>query len=131
MKLFRTYRFSASHELHGLPEGHKCTRNHGHNYEVTLEVWAAKPQNGMVVEAGVLDTAVAPVIARLDHHLLNEVEPDSPAFAPMRQQPTAENIALCLFHRLSGLVKSCSPEAGLSLLAVRVRENERLEVEAP
>jgi len=35
-RISRTSRFSASHQLDHLPDGHKCKRLHGHNYEVTL-----------------------------------------------------------------------------------------------
>ena len=62
-----------SHELSHLPEGHKCRRNHGHNYVVTLTLTAERLDRfGFVTDFGDL----APFRERLeflDHRLLNDV----------------------------------------------------------
>ena len=36
----KEFHFSASHQLHGLPEDHQCARLHGHNYVVVIELRA-------------------------------------------------------------------------------------------
>ncbi|WP_235854189.1 6-pyruvoyl trahydropterin synthase family protein [Nonomuraea aridisoli] len=36
----KTFTFEASHRLHGLPDGHKCARLHGHSYQVAVELTA-------------------------------------------------------------------------------------------
>jgi len=106
--MIRSYKFEAAHHL-ALPDGHKCARLHGHNYqvEITLEVFKGL-NGGMVVEASVVDNFFKPILAKLDHRCLNEVEDISGAPADaMRANPTAENIAAYLFWRLKPLENGC------------------------
>lgn len=142
--LTRRYRLECAHRLNGLRDGHKCSRLHGHNYEVQLTVAmpADKLVNGMVIDAENLDTDVRPVFAKLDHHFLNELGGEEPlpgmepgqqihlhglrsAFAPLNEQPTAENFALYLWRRLQFLSNNGSKR----LVRVRVYENEDLWAE--
>jgi 6-pyruvoyltetrahydropterin/6-carboxytetrahydropterin synthase len=51
----KRFTFSASHRLENLPEGHPCSRCHGHNYAVWLELKAERLDGrGMVVDFGEL-----------------------------------------------------------------------------
>ena len=34
----KAFSFAAAHSLPQLPDGHKCRRVHGHNYEVLVEL---------------------------------------------------------------------------------------------
>ena len=38
MRICKTFTFDAAHQLHLLPEGHKCRRMHGHTYRVDTYV---------------------------------------------------------------------------------------------
>lgn len=79
------YHFSASHYLSCVPEGHQCRRLHGHNYRVVIRLEGdLKIGQAMLMDFADLDTIVDPMIARLDHHHLNDVLPF---------EPTAELIA--------------------------------------
>lgn len=70
--LSRTFTFSASHELRELPHGHKCRRNHGHNYTVTAVARVCEGGTGELdVLGGYLD-------ATFEHQLLNERIPFHP-----------------------------------------------------
>lgn len=68
-----TYRFSAAHRLDGLPEGHKCARMHGHNYEVTVVCkHHGLDHNGFLIDADRVDKLIGKIISRLDHQVLND-----------------------------------------------------------
>jgi 6-pyruvoyltetrahydropterin/6-carboxytetrahydropterin synthase len=69
----------------------KCENLHGHNYRV--RVWARGEElieGGMLVDFGILKTALRTVIHSLDHHNLN----DNPIF---QNDPSAERIAQYIF----------------------------------
>lgn len=111
-KITRAYTVQAAHQLHGLREGHKCGRMHGHNYRIEVTVEGPVDVRGFVVDAEEIDEAVGKeLMARLDHRTLNDVIP----------QPTAENIA--------AWVLTLGRDRGLSVCRVRVQENERLWAE--
>ncbi|MBM3825034.1 MAG: 6-carboxytetrahydropterin synthase QueD [Verrucomicrobia bacterium] len=91
--VFKRFSFDAAHRLPGLVPGHRCGRIHGHTFH--LEVRCAGPINprtGMVVAYEDIKAAVVPVLADLDHHLLNDL--------PGLEIPTTENLAAYLWHRL-------------------------------
>jgi 6-pyruvoyltetrahydropterin/6-carboxytetrahydropterin synthase len=85
--------FSAQHRLGGLPDGHKCGRDHGHTYLVG-------PPPGQ----GALPDALPRLVAALDGSVLNEVldtEPTSELLArhllrSARSQGAAGLGALCV-----------------------------------
>lgn len=87
-RISKRFRFAASHMLTGLPEGHKCIRLHGHNYEVEVELSDDPGPFGMIMDYGELAAIVDPVIDKYDHRHLNDLMP----------QPTAERIAQRIFH---------------------------------
>jgi 6-pyruvoyltetrahydropterin/6-carboxytetrahydropterin synthase len=111
----RAYTVQAAHQLHGLREGHKCGRMHGHNYRIEVTIAGPVTEQGFVVDAEEIDRWVGSIIMlRLDHRTLNDVI----------EQPTAENIAAWVFGQCA--------MAGMPASKVRVQENDRLwaEVEA-
>lgn len=84
----KRFAFSASHQLHGLPEGHPCGRLHGHNYEVEVELAAPTLSAvGFVRDYGELAALRRFIDSTLDHRHLNDVLP----------QPTAEHLARYLY----------------------------------
>jgi 6-pyruvoyltetrahydropterin/6-carboxytetrahydropterin synthase len=91
----KRFTFSASHIIDGLPEGHQCSRLHGHNYVVEL-VLAAEQLDavGFVVDYGELKPLKQIIDSELDHRHLNDVLPGA---------TTAEAIARFLFDRARAL----------------------------
>ncbi len=133
LTLTRRYEIECAHQLVGLREGHKCGRIHGHNYVIELSIArGAAPyaalDNGMVLDAEAIDVCVLPVLRKLDHHLLNELGGTDPAlrlaFAPMNDQPTAENMALYLWKALGFMDRGHT-----RMTRVRVYENAHLWAE--
>lgn len=85
-ELSKTFRFEAAHWLPTFPEGHKCRRLHGHSFRVDVIVRGEVPADrGYLIDYGEITAAMAPLIDRLDHHLLNEIEGLA--------NPTAEQLA--------------------------------------
>ncbi|GAA2607386.1 6-carboxytetrahydropterin synthase QueD [Streptomyces axinellae] len=106
MEIFREFTFEAAHRLPKVPEGHKCSRLHGHSYKVIVHVEApVDPEAGWVMDFADLKRAFRPIEAQLDHYYLNEIEG--------LENPTSEVLARWIWERLQpGL-------SGLSALTVR------------
>lgn len=87
--------FSAQHRLGGLPDGHKCGRDHGHTYLVSpaLDQWP-------------LPDAVCRLVAELDGTDLNEM---------LEVEPTSE-------HLSRHLLESARSQGAVELEVLRVSE---------
>jgi 6-pyruvoyltetrahydropterin/6-carboxytetrahydropterin synthase len=73
-RISKQYHFSASHQLHGLPDDHPCARLHGHNYVVEVELSATDlGPAGFVRDYRELDALKKYIDDELDHRHLNEV----------------------------------------------------------
>ena len=94
MEIHREYTFEAAHHLPNVPEGHKCRRLHGHSYRITVAV-EGEPgdQTGWVMDFGDISAAVKPIVERLDHYYLNEIEGLS--------NPTSERLARWIWDRVA------------------------------
>jgi 6-pyruvoyltetrahydropterin/6-carboxytetrahydropterin synthase len=88
----RRYSFEAGHWLPLVPEGHKCARQHGHNYDIEVTVAGEVDRIGFVIDFWDLDKIVEPLIAKVDHRMLNDIEGLS--------NPTAEYIASWFFEHI-------------------------------
>lgn len=73
-RISKTFSFAASHQLSHLPKDHKCSRLHGHTYEVALEFEAASLGDRHWVRDFVLEGFHDWVKATLDHRHLNELK---------------------------------------------------------
>ncbi len=93
VELTKEFRFEASHRLPHVPPGHKCGRLHGHSFifEVAVE-GEVDPKSGWLVDYGEIKKAAAPLVDRLDHWHLNEIEG--------LENPTSEILAKWIFDRL-------------------------------
>jgi 6-pyruvoyltetrahydropterin/6-carboxytetrahydropterin synthase len=85
-----------------VPEGHKCSRLHGHSFKVEVAIAGpVDPVTGWLIDFGVLHQLWQPLHALLDHHYLNEV--------PGLENPTSEVLAEwvwgCLKPELPELVQ--------------------------
>lgn len=91
MKITQAFTFEAAHRLPNVPEGHRCARMHGHSYRVELTLEGeVDPHTGWIVDFYEVERVFAPILERLDHHCLNEVEG--------LENPTAEVIAAWIWH---------------------------------
>lgn len=92
MKIVQAFTFEAAHRLPHVPATHRCHRMHGHSYRVELCLEGpVDPQTGFVVDFFDIEAAFQPLLLRLDHYCLNEVDGLA--------NPTAENIAAWIWHR--------------------------------
>lgn len=107
MKITQTFRFEAAHRLPFVADDHRCKRLHGHSYRIDVRLEGpVDPHSGFVVDFFDIEAAFAPVLAALDHRLLNEVAG--------LENPTAENIAVWIWEAIK-------PQLPL-LSAVRIYE---------
>lgn len=108
----KTYGFAASHFLTGLPEGHKCSRLHGHTYSVTVVVGSDELDGpGFVTDFADLAPFRDYINTLADHQHLNDV---------LDFNPTAENIAR---HLADWFIEHLEPNIGGWLVSVRVAES--------
>ncbi|HMO30299.1 6-carboxytetrahydropterin synthase QueD [Enterovirga sp.] len=97
MKITQAFTFEAAHRLPRVPETHRCFRMHGHSYRAELALEGpVDPVTGFVIDFFEVEAAFAPLLARLDHHCLNEVEG--------LENPTAEHIAMWIWQRAKPLL---------------------------
>ncbi len=93
VELSRDYRFEAAHLLPRLPADHKCRRLHGHSFLVEVTVAGeVDPHTGFLIDFDIVDRAMQPLIDRLDHYYLNEVEG--------LENPSSEVLAEWVWKRL-------------------------------
>ena len=109
-RITKEFSFSASHQLLTLPVDHPCSRLHGHNYAVEVELTAAQlNSHGFVRDYRELSAFKKYLDDRIDHHHLNDIfQSDS---------VTAEYLASHFYH----WCKPLWPEVS----AVRVSETPR------
>lgn len=101
----KRFEFSASHQLDYLPSEHKCSRLHGHNYAVTVELQGPLDQRDFVLDYGDLAPFKNMLNEKFDHRHLNDV---------LSCKTTAENIAKWLYD--------WAKEKWPQVVAVRVSE---------
>jgi 6-pyruvoyltetrahydropterin/6-carboxytetrahydropterin synthase len=103
--------FSSGHYLRNYSG--KCENPHGHNYKVRVTLAGpALDEAGLLLDFKLLKQVMRPVIDRIDHQMLNELEP----FTVLN--PSAENIARFFYdetnHQLATMtggrvrVKDCT-----------------------
>lgn len=94
VELVKDFRFEAAHYLPNLPDEHKCRRTHGHSFRGEIAVRGpVDPEIGWVIDFADLKRAIQPIVDRLDHYLLNEVEG--------LQNPTSELLAVWIWEKLA------------------------------
>lgn len=98
-KLKTITEFASAHTLRDYPGA--CSRMHGHNWKVELEVIASSLNKvGMGIDFKEMKKVAKEVGGLLDHRYLNELEP----FTEIN--PTAENIAAYMYHEIASRLNS-------------------------
>lgn len=91
--------FAAGHYLRNYKG--KCENPHGHNYKVRITLRGAElDKAGLLLDFRDLKEVMKHVIDRLDHQMLNEIEP----FTALN--PSAENLAKYFYDQASGRLTS-------------------------
>ena len=73
--LFKEFGFEAAHRLPAVPPEHKCARLHGHSFRVSVYVKGPVGEHtGWVMDFADIKTALDPILKRLDHYYLNEID---------------------------------------------------------
>lgn len=73
--LRQEFRFEASHRLEHLPPEHPCYQLHGHGYRVIVEVCGkVNTGTGFLIDYADIEKIVQPMIDRLDHSHLNDID---------------------------------------------------------
>lgn len=88
-RIAKEFKFEAAHQLNNVPEGHQCSRLHGHSYRVIFYFESAHLDGDWVLDFNDLDGIKAYIDLNLDHRNLNE---------GFDFETTAENIAQRLYH---------------------------------
>jgi 6-pyruvoyltetrahydropterin/6-carboxytetrahydropterin synthase len=93
VRLSKSFHFEAAHSLPTFPQGHKCRRLHGHSFRFDVFVEGDVDASlGYLIDYGEIKAAVGPIVQRLDHYHLNEIEGLS--------NPTAENVTRWLWQQI-------------------------------
>ena len=91
--------FASAHTLRDYPGA--CSRMHGHNWKVEVEVIADTLDNvGMGIDFKEIKKRTKQVTAALDHRYINEIKPFDEI------NPTAENIAAYIYRGVGELINS-------------------------
>jgi 6-pyruvoyltetrahydropterin/6-carboxytetrahydropterin synthase len=93
-RLTKDFTFEAAQTLPNVPAGHKCRQMHGHSFkvEVTIE-GEVDPHLGWIYDHSTISRAMDPLLDRLDHSYLNEIEG--------LENPTIELMAAWLWQKLA------------------------------
>lgn len=79
--------FDAAHKLNMVfPEGHPCTKLHGHTWKVEVSVF----EPAEMIDFGILKAGLREVLGELDHSYLND----------KFEVPTCEEISVWIYNRL-------------------------------
>jgi 6-pyruvoyltetrahydropterin/6-carboxytetrahydropterin synthase len=91
--------FAAGHYLRNYRG--KCENPHGHNYKVRVTLRGAElDKAGLLLDFKDLKDVMKEVIDRLDHQMLNEIEPFNAV------NPSAENLAKYFYDQASARLNS-------------------------
>jgi len=126
MRIGKTYRFEAAHHLPN--HKGKCSKPHGHSYELEVEVESdelmpvGSSDGGMVMDFADLDEIVEELVEALDHTDLNLV---AHSYLPGVVRTTAE--LLCA--GIVAWVRAALEDSHIRLSRVRLWETEKCYAE--
>ncbi|MBN1151159.1 6-carboxytetrahydropterin synthase QueD [candidate division WOR-3 bacterium] len=95
--LTRTFRADSAHRITGLSEAHKCSALHGHSFRIDVSIKGrVDGKIGWLMDFGDIKDTVDPIIQKIDHKYLNEIEG--------LEKGTSENLVIWLWDRLKPLL---------------------------
>lgn len=101
MEIYKEFTFEAAHRLPNVPEGHKCSRLHGHSFYVRIYVQGAVGKNsGWIMDFGELKEHFEPIYNQLDHYYLNDING--------LENPTSEVLVRWIWNKLKPKLKDLS-----------------------
>lgn len=93
MEIYKLFTIEAAHRLPNLPADHKCSRLHGHSFQIEVHVAGeVDDKTGWVMDFADISHLFKPLFEQLDHHYLNDI--------PGLENPTSENLARWVWDRL-------------------------------
>lgn len=93
VSIIKRFTFDSAHRLTGVKEDHPCGSLHGHTYTVEIEVkGVVNSETGWLVDFAEIKRIVKPLIDRLDHSYLNEIDG--------LKHTTSEDIAQWFWNRI-------------------------------
>lgn len=96
-ELKQHFQIESARFLPRLPASHPCSRTHGHSFKIVLSlVGDAGHESGWVVDYNEITEVTRPVLAEIDHRLLNDI--------PGLENPTTEMLCKWLFEKLRGKI---------------------------
>ena len=91
-ELKQQFRIESARFLPNLPKSHPCSKIHGHSFKIILKlVGPLDPKIGWVLDYQKISETMAPLLLRLDHQILNEVEG--------LENPTSELLAKWIYDQ--------------------------------
>jgi 6-pyruvoyltetrahydropterin/6-carboxytetrahydropterin synthase len=92
-ELKQHFQIESARFLPKLPPTHPCARMHGHSFKIILTlIGDLDPEIGWVMDYHEISQHMAPLLAELDHKVLNEVKG--------LENPTSELLAKWIYQRL-------------------------------
>lgn len=136
----RQFTFAAAHRIEDHP---KCGRLHGHNYDISVSIVAEnfvplEVNGGMLIDYGVMDSILKPIIDQMDHRYLvsrSNIRQSDPyallaasngdAYLLNEVASTAECIAEHLYTKCLEPITEALPEGLVFTMLVRVDESKK------
>jgi 6-pyruvoyltetrahydropterin/6-carboxytetrahydropterin synthase len=101
VEIYKEFTFEAAHRLPNVAPGHKCARLHGHSYRIAVHVTGPVDDHaGWVCDFADLGAAMRPVLDRLDHYYLNDIEG--------LENPTSEVLARWIWAEVASVLPTLS-----------------------
>jgi 6-pyruvoyltetrahydropterin/6-carboxytetrahydropterin synthase len=108
--------FASGHYLRGYRG--KCEKPHGHNYKVRITLAGEQLDHiGLLYDFRDLKVVMNEIIDRIDHQMLNEIEPFD------QLNPSAENMAKYFYDELNARLRQ-STEARVRVIRVKLWETD-------
>lgn len=93
MELKQHFQIESARFLPNLEPSHPCSRMHGHSFKIILTLKGpVDPKKGWVMDYHEITQVMQPLLQKLDHRVLNEVEG--------LENPTSEHLAKWIYDHV-------------------------------
>ena len=133
VRLTKQFHFEAAHFLPTFPADHKCHRMHGHSFRFDVVVAGKVDEGkGYLIDYGDIRKVVDPIVAQLDHYLLNEIaglsNPTSEMIAPGCGSELNRGCHCC---KRSAFTRRVPPPATMQVMAKAVNRKSPFNPRPP